>query len=118
MQAERIALVDEVHVSLLTEAGLISPVNGIVMRGCVEKPSSSLMTSMSSHSAFLTAQSGLGRLTRRNVFCVQSRTVNRSLGKGMVSMPPGSNLTLTPAAAAARGIDSATPEAMRDQRGI
>src|SRR4051812_27072966 len=53
------------------------------MRGCVEKPSSSLMTSMSAHSTAFTAQSGLGGATRRNVLFCQSRTVKRSLGNGV-----------------------------------
>src|SRR5687768_10998690 len=56
------------------------------MRGCVEKPSSSLITSMSAHSsalAALAAQSGLGRLMRRNVLLCHARTVKRSVGNGV-----------------------------------
>jgi hypothetical protein len=62
-------------VSLLTVAGSMSPVNGTVIRGCVEKPSSPLMTSMSWQSLTRTAQSGLGSWTRRSVFWVPSNTV-------------------------------------------
>ena len=61
--------------SLLTVLGSMSPVNGTVMRGCVEKPSSVLMTSMSWQSVTRTAQSGLGSRTRRSVFCEPSNTV-------------------------------------------
>ena len=57
----------------------MAPVNGIVMRGCVEKPSSSLITTMSAHSAALGAScraiAAVGRLTRRKVLLLQSRTV-------------------------------------------
>jgi hypothetical protein len=59
----------------------MSPVNGTVMRGWVEKPSSVLMTSMSWQSLTRTAQSGLGRLTRRKVALPKSTTVWRLLGK-------------------------------------
>jgi len=46
----------------------MSPVKGTVIRGCVEKPSSVLMTSMSWQSLTRTAQSGRGKATRRKVF--------------------------------------------------
>ncbi len=62
-------------VSLLTVARSMSPVKGTLMRGCVENPSSVLITSMSWQSLTRTAQSGFGRLTRRSVFCVPSNTV-------------------------------------------
>jgi len=55
-------------VLLLTVDGSMSPVKGTVIRGCVEKPSSVLMTSMSWQSLTRTAQSGRGKATRRKVF--------------------------------------------------
>ena len=70
---------------LFTVAGSMSPVNGTVRRGCVEKPSSVLITSMSAQSLGRTAQSGLGSWTRRKVLFDQSRTVKRSLGNGLPS---------------------------------
>ena len=69
-------------VLLLTVAGSMSPVNGTVIRGCVEKPSSVLITSMSGTVADAHAAVGLGQVTRRKVLLVQSNTVKRSLGNG------------------------------------
>src|SRR5688572_25341558 len=72
------------------------------MRGCVEKPSSSLITSMSAHSsalAALAAQSGLGRLTRRKVLLCHARTVKRSVGNGVALGSVALVRTETPAMA-------------------
>ena len=90
-------------VLLLTLVTSMSPSNGTVMRGCVEKPSSVLMTSMSWQSLTRTAQSGFGRLTRLNVACELSRTLKRSVGNGAVAGSEKSNLTLTLSASAASG---------------
>ena len=81
-------------------AGSMAPVNGTVMRGWVEKPSSVLMTSMSWQSLTRTAQSGLGRLTRRNVALPKSATVWRLLGNGLAL---SSSRTDTPSAQAVSG---------------
>src|SRR5262245_58297146 len=100
-------------VSLVTLAGSMAPLNGIVTRGWVEKPSSSLITAMSAHSAALAGvlmqSAGTGRLTRRNVLLPNSRTGKRSLGNGVAvgSLPlnrtdtPALALTARPANAAA-----------------
>src|SRR5258706_8069578 len=90
----------------------MSPVNGTVMRGCVLKPSSVLITSMSAQSETCTTQFGFGKLTRRNVFWAQSTCVKVSLGNGVVAGLDGSIRTLTPAPNASSGAASAAATAV------
>jgi hypothetical protein len=66
--SQRVAEVDEVDGVAVTVARSMSPVNGTVMRGCVLKPSSVLITSMSAQVGDAHRAVGLRQLTRRNVF--------------------------------------------------
>src|SRR2546422_10587007 len=61
------------------------------------KPSSVLITARSSQSDWRTAQSGIGRSTRRCVFWLGSAIVNRSLGKGPLAGESKPNFAWTPA---------------------
>src|SRR5262245_18044064 len=103
--------------SLVALAGSMAPVNGIVMRGCVENPSSSLITTMSAHStaraSVLVQSAGVGRLTRRNVLLPQSRTVKRSLGNGVADGSLLLKRTETPALAPTATLANAAASANR-----
>ena len=98
----RIEETDEKDVELFTLDGSMAPLNGMLSRGWRLKPSRVLMTSRSDGQA---TQSGFGRLTRSQVFCVVSNTVNRSLGKGPPDGVLRSNSGCTSAASA--GVDKA-----------
>ncbi len=60
---------------LFAVARSIGPLNAIVRRGWMLKPSSVLITSMSAQSDGRTVQFGLGRFTRKPVFWLASGTV-------------------------------------------